>query len=82
MAAQKKPKKTLSAKVEKIIKPVNGDPEEAQIGIEDGEHLYREIRVENRLSDEHGNEVQLKENAPVDVTIEADEQNTTKKKGT
>ena len=34
--------------------------------------LYREIRVENTLSDERGNEVGLKPDADVDVTIEAD----------
>ena len=76
---KKKPRKTLQGKVEKIIKPFNSaEPEKAQVSIEDGEELYREIRVENRLSDERGNEVKMKENAPVDVTIETDEKHTIK----
>jgi len=34
--------------------------------------LYREIRVENTLNDEHGKKVSLKPGAEVQVTIEAD----------
>ena len=36
------------------------------------DELYKEIRVENTLQDEKGNEVRLKEGAEVEVTIEAD----------
>jgi hypothetical protein len=71
---------TLPATVEKIIKPVvPSEPEKAQIEIEKGEDLYREIRVDNTLKDKMGEEVALKEGAPVDVTIEADKEDTTKK---
>ena len=38
--------------------------------------LYREIRIENTLTDEHGNEVALKPGAHVEVTVEADLQDT------
>jgi hypothetical protein len=41
--------------------------------------LYREIRVENALNDEHGNEVSLKPGAEVQVTIEADADATKRK---
>jgi hypothetical protein len=41
---------------------------------------YREIRVENKLQDEQGNEVGLQPGAQVDVTIEADEQKTIRRK--
>ena len=38
--------------------------------------LYKEIRVENKLQDGDGNEVSLKPGAQVEVTIEADPQDT------
>jgi predicted DNA-binding antitoxin AbrB/MazE fold protein len=75
-----KPSTTLPGTVEKIIKPIDPhEPEKAQIDIEAAEDLYREIRVENTLKDEKGEEVALKEGAQVDVTIEADKKDTTKK---
>jgi len=75
-----KPSTTLPGTVEKIIKPiVPGKPDKAQIEVEKGEHLYREIRIDNVLKDEKGEEVALKEGAPVDVTIEADKKDTIKK---
>jgi hypothetical protein len=65
---------TLPGKVEKVIKshPQSGEPEKAQIAVEGADHLYREIRVPNRLVDSEGNRVKLKPGAEVDVTIEAD----------
>jgi hypothetical protein len=65
---------TLPGKVEKVISPhpSSGEPEKAQIGIEGADHLYREIRVPNRLTDAEGHKVTLKEGAEVEVTIEAD----------
>jgi hypothetical protein len=75
-----KPSTTLPGTVEKIIKPIDPrEPEKAQIAVEGGEELYREIRIENNLKDEDGQEVALKPSAPVDVTIEADKKDTTKK---
>ena len=75
-----KPSTTLPGTVEKIIKPIDPrEPEKAQIAVEGAEDLYREIRVENTLKDENGKDVALKEGAPVDVTIEAEEKDTTKK---
>ena len=70
---KKKPNITLPAKVEKII-PANYEPEKAQIAIASADLLYREIRVENALSDEQGEKVKLKAGDEVDVTIEADPQ--------
>jgi hypothetical protein len=75
-----KPSTTLPGTVEKIIKPIDPrEPEKAQIDIATAEDLYREIRVENTLKDENDEEVALKEGAPVEVTIEADKKDTTKK---
>ena len=77
-----KPSTTLPGSVEKIIKPIDPrEPEKAQIAIEGAEHLYREIRVDNILKNEKGEEVALKEGAQVDVTIEADKKDTNKKAG-
>jgi len=75
-----KPKTTLVGTVEKVIKPAGPrEPDKAQIAIERAEDLYREIRVENVLKGENSEEVALKEGAPVDVTIDADKKDTTKK---
>ena len=75
-----RPSTTLPGIVEKIIKPiVTGEPDQAQIEVEKAEDLYREIRIDNVLKDEKGEEAALKEGAPVDVTIEADKKDTTKK---
>jgi hypothetical protein len=71
---------TLSGTVEKIIPPITPNhPEKAQISVEGAEDLYKEIRVENTLQDESGNEVVLKNGAKVDITIEADPEATKKK---
>jgi hypothetical protein len=75
-----KPSTTLPGTVEKIIKPIlPGEAEKAQIDIEGAEALYREIRVDNTLNDEKGEEEAIKEGAQVDVAIEADQKDTTKK---
>ena len=73
---------TLPGTVEKILKsPTSGVPEKAQIAVEGADDLYREIRVENKLTDKKGDEVRLKEGAEVDVTIDADKNATTPKSG-
>jgi hypothetical protein len=68
-----KPAVTLPGKVEKIIEtPDPREPEQAQITVEGAETLYKELRIENTLTDENGDEVRLKEGAEVDVKVEAD----------
>lgn len=63
---------TLPGTVEKIIKPrFPGDPEKAQISVESGDHLYKEIRIENSLTNPEGETVSLKEGAEVNIIIEA-----------
>jgi hypothetical protein len=69
---------TLPATVEKIIKsPSPNVPEKAQITVEGADHLYRELRIENTLINEDGDTVHLKEGAEVEVTIEAEPEDTT-----
>jgi hypothetical protein len=65
---------TLPGKVEKVIHPHpgSGEPEKAQITVEGADHLYREIRVPNSLTDENGKKVKLKPGAEVEVKIEAE----------
>jgi len=76
-----KPNITLPGTVEKIIpSPHPSEPEKAQIAIEHGDDLYKEIRIANALQDENGNEVALKEGAEVEVTVEADKKDTTPKR--
>jgi hypothetical protein len=64
---------TLPGTVEKIITPVHpSEPEKAQINIEAGATpLYKEIRIENTLTDENGEEVKLKKGAEVEIAIKA-----------
>jgi hypothetical protein len=68
---------TLPGTVEKIIKPVHPSlPEKAQIAVESADDLYREIRIDNALTDQNGEPVRLKKGAPVEVTVEADPKDT------
>ena len=72
-----KPNVTLPGKVEKIIKsPDPSEPEKAEISVEGADTLYQEIRIENALTDEDGNEVRLKKGAEVEVTVEAEKDST------
>ena len=74
------PSITLPGTVEKIIKPPHPSmPEKAQIAVEGAEDFYKEIRIENSLTDEDGNQVGLKQGAQVEVTIEAEPSDTAKK---
>ena len=72
---KKKAVAVLPGTVEKVIKPFPGsdEPEKAQIAVHGADHLYREIRVPNQLSDEDGNKVKLEKGAEVEVKIESDQ---------
>lgn len=76
---QEKPSATLPGVVQKVIpSPHPGVPEKAEINVKGADDLYREIRVDNSLTDKDGDKVRLKRGAEVDVTIEAHEKDTTK----
>jgi hypothetical protein len=65
------PRTVISGTVEKLIpSPRPNQREKAQIAIE-GDHGYRDLRIENSLTDEHGDEVKLKKGAYVEVTVAA-----------
>ena len=54
----------MRGKVEKIIPPiVPTEPEKAQISVDEAEDLYREIRVENVVTDDRGEKARLKQGA-------------------
>jgi hypothetical protein len=76
-----KPNTTLPGTVEKVIKSPDPDvPEKAQIAVEGADDLYREIRIENTLTTEQGEEVSLKPGAQVEVTVAAEPEATVPKK--
>lgn len=71
-------KATKPGIVEKIIEsPLTREPDKAQISVEGADPLYKEIRIENTLEDENGEEVNLKPGAHVLVTVEAESKDTT-----
>ena len=73
---------TLPGTVQKIIQSPDPDiPEKAEIAVEGADELYKEIRIENTLTDEKGKEVKLKTGADVEVTVEAPPEATEPKKG-
>lgn len=77
-----KPATTLPGTVEKIIRSPNpSEPDKAQIAVDGADDLYRELRIENTLKDEKGEPVELKKGAKVEVTVEADPNQTTPKNG-
>lgn len=70
---KKKPKITKHGTVKRIIKsPDPSVPEKAEIEVHGADELYKEVRIENELEDERGKKVKLKEDASVDITVEAD----------
>jgi hypothetical protein len=67
------PSATLPGTVEKLIpSPGPTQPEKAQIAIDGADRSYRDLRIENTLTDEHGDDVKLKKGAHVDVTVTTD----------
>jgi hypothetical protein len=70
------PSTTMPGTVDKIIpSPRPSRPEEAQIGVEGADRRYRDLRIENTLTDEHGDDVKLKKGTHVEVTVTAKDVN-------
>ena len=79
--SHEKPVLSLPGTVEKIIEPTDpNEPEKVQIAIDGADELYKEIRVENSLTDPSGDEVSLTPGADVHIRVEADQQVTRPKK--
>jgi hypothetical protein len=67
------PSVTMPGTVNKIISPSRPtQPEKAQIAVDGADHRYRDLRIENTLTDEHGDNVKLKKGAHVEVTVKAE----------
>ena len=74
------PSSTMSGTVDKIIpSPRPRQPEKAQIAVDRAAHRYRNLRIENSLTDRHGEEIKLKKGAQVEVTVAAEAKTPTAK---
>jgi hypothetical protein len=64
------PSTTMPGTVDKVIpaRPPS-QSEKAQISVDDVDHRHRDLRIENALTDEHGDDVKLKKGAHVEVTV-------------
>jgi len=65
------PSTTIPGTVDKIIPPRPSGPEKAQIAVDRADHRHRDLRIENSLTDENGDEVKLQKGAQVEVTVAA-----------
>ena len=75
-----KPNITVEGTVRKVIQPPDPrQPEQAEIVIHNAEPLYREVRIENTLRHEDGEEVRLRPGAEVEITVEAERKDTVTK---
>jgi hypothetical protein len=67
---REQPSASATGTVDKIVTSLRlSQPEMAQIGIDLPDQGYRDIRIENSLTDEHGDDVRLKKGAKVEVTV-------------
>jgi hypothetical protein len=67
------PSTILSGIVDKIISsPYPSQPEEAQISLDGADRRSRNLRIENTLADENGDDVRLEKGARVEVTVTAE----------
>src|SRR3984957_6940645 len=68
-----RPSTTMPGTVKKIIpSPRPSQPEKAQIAVDGADQRHRDLRFENTLTDEHGDDVKLKKGAHVEVTVTED----------
>ena len=71
---REQPSTTMPGTVAKIIpSPRPSEPEKAQIAVDRRtDHRHQDLRIENTLTDEHGEDVKLKKGAQVEVTVTAE----------
>ncbi|HXE34934.1 MAG TPA: hypothetical protein VN087_13540 [Verrucomicrobiae bacterium] len=68
-----RPSVSMAGTVDKIIPSRHrSQPEKAQIGVDNAARRYRNLRIENSLTDENGDEVKLRKGAHVEVTVAAE----------
>jgi hypothetical protein len=67
------PSTSMPGTVDKIIPSRRPNhPEKAQIAVDEADHGYRDLRIENTLTDENGDDMRLKKGAHVEVTVTAE----------
>ena len=71
-------KRKMRGTVKRVFRPSIAEPEKAEIAVHEADELYREIRIENVVTDDQGQQERLKPGAEVIVTIEVDSDATTK----
>ena len=65
-----RPGTTMPGIVDRIIPSAGpSQPEKAQIAVGAADHGHRELRIDNTLTDENGDDVRLKKGAHVEVTV-------------
>jgi hypothetical protein len=65
-----RPSVSTSGTVKQVISSPNpSSAEKAQIAVEGADYPYRDFRIENALTDEHGDDVMLKKGDHVEVTV-------------
>jgi hypothetical protein len=68
-----RPSATMPGTVKKIIASTRPSrPEQAQIAVQRHDHSDQDIRIENTLTNEHGDDVKLTKGARVEVTVSAE----------
>lgn len=68
-----KKRKRLHGSVKKVIRAaLPNETEKAEIQIEEADVLYKEIRIENVVTDEDGKKDVLKQGEDVDIVVETD----------
>jgi hypothetical protein len=73
MRIVERPSTSMPGTVDKLIASTRRNhPEKAQIGVHGADREYRDLRIENLLTDEHGDDVKLKKGAHVEVTVTAE----------
>jgi hypothetical protein len=77
----KRARTTKTGKVEKVIKAVvPTEKDKVEIHIPSAEPLYQEIRIDNELKNSEGATVELKAGDDVEIHIDADKSETSRKK--
>ena len=67
-----RPRTTIPGTVDKLLPSATPRSQgKAQISIQ-GETRYRKLRIENSLTDEHGDEVKLEKGGHVEITVTAE----------
>ena len=78
LAMPEKPGVTQPGTVDKIIPAVSSkEADTVHIGLDTPHDLYREVRIDNTLTNESGGKVSLEPGEPVEVTITAEAGSTT-----